>query len=133
MVGLPADSDLSPAIVLAHLKRDLWQIVEQAGPGAWVGRKGLRYHRLVFALWHRFREGRFDQMELGRRMLSLQRRFGRLLRKGLACAEEKTARFCANLLRFEEALWTFVRKEGVEPCPLNQVCSSRVNVITSGF
>jgi transposase len=48
-------------------------------------------------------------------MISIQRRFGRLLRKGLACAEEKTARFCANVLRFEEALWTFVRKEGVEP------------------
>ena len=48
-------------------------------------------------------------------MVSMQRRFGRLLRKGLACAERKTARFCANVLRFEEALWTFVRKEGVEP------------------
>ena len=99
----------------AHLKRDLRQIMEREGPGAWVGRKGLRYHRQVFELWHRFREGRFGRLELGRRMVSMQRRFGRLLRKGLACAERKTARFCANVLRFEEALWTFVRKEGVEP------------------
>ena len=34
----------------AHLKRDLRQIVERTGPGEWVGRKGLRYHRQVIAL-----------------------------------------------------------------------------------
>jgi transposase len=45
----------------------------------------------------------------------MQRRFGGLQRKGLACPEEKTARFWANVLRFEQALWTFVRKEGIEP------------------
>ena len=50
-----------------------------------------------------------------RRMHSLERRFGRLLRKGLSCPEGKTAKFCANVLRFEESLWTFVRREGVEP------------------
>ena len=50
-----------------------------------------------------------------RRMHSLERRFGRLLRKGLSCPEGKTAKFCANVLRFEESLWTFVRRKGVEP------------------
>ena len=31
------------------------------------------------------------------------------------CPEGKTAKFSANVLRFEESLWTFVRREGVEP------------------
>ena len=55
------------------------------------------------------------EAELRRRMHSLERRFGRLLRKGRSCPEGKTAKFCANLLRFEESLWTFVRRKGVEP------------------
>ena len=99
----------------AHLKRDLQRIAEREGEGAWVGRRGLRYYRQVFELWHRYREGRFGRAELRRRMHSLERKFGRLLRKGLSCPEGKTAKFCANVLRFEESLWTFVRRKGVEP------------------
>ena len=48
-------------------------------------------------------------------MHSLERRFSRLLRKGLLCPEGKTAKFSANVLRFEESLWTFVRRQGAEP------------------
>ena len=33
---------------------------------------------------------------------------------GMLC-RTKAAAFCANLLAVEAALWTFVRKEGVEP------------------
>ena len=36
-------------------------------------------------------------------------------RQGLSCPEGKTARCCVNLLRFEESLWAFVRRKGVEP------------------
>ena len=99
----------------AHLKRDLRRIAEREGEGAWVGRRGLRYYRQVFELWHRYREGRIDRAGLRRRMHSLERRFGRLLRKGQSCPEGKTARFCSNVLRFEDSLWTFVRSNGVEP------------------
>ena len=70
--------------------------------------------RQVFELWHRYQEGRFGRAELRRRMHSLERRFGCLLRKGLLCPEGKTAKYCANVLRFEESLWTFVRREGLE-------------------
>jgi transposase len=98
-----------------HLKRDLRQIAEREGEGAWVWRRGLCYYRQVFELWHRYREGRIDRAELRRRMHSLERRFGRLLRKSLLCPEGKTAKFCANVLRFEDPLWTFVRREGLEP------------------
>ena len=63
-------------------------------------------------MWHPYREGRIDRAELRRRLHSLERRFGRLLRKVLLCPEGKAANFCANVLRDEESLWTFVRREG---------------------
>jgi transposase len=40
---------------------------------------------------------------------------GELLRQAAVCAHDKTAGTCRDILRREEALWTFVRLEGVEP------------------
>ena len=40
---------------------------------------------------------------------------GKLLRQGTSCAHDKTAGTCRDILKREEALWTFVRVEGVEP------------------
>ena len=66
-------------------------------------------------MWHRSREGQIDRAELRRRMHSLEKRFGRLLRMGLSFPEDKTNKFCTNVLWFEESLWTFVLRNGVEP------------------
>src|SRR5204863_4256559 len=38
-----------------------------------------------------------------------------LLTEGAACGCAKTAALCQNLLKWERALWTFARVEGVEP------------------
>ena len=37
------------------------------------------------------------------------------LERGCACSDSKTAALCENVLALEPAMWTFVRKEGVEP------------------
>ena len=37
------------------------------------------------------------------------------LGEGARCVESKTAAFCQNLLDLEPALWTFLRREGVDP------------------
>jgi transposase len=37
------------------------------------------------------------------------------LDRGAACASEKTAATCRNLLEGEEHLWTFLRVQGIEP------------------
>ena len=102
-------------LVAGNYRWDLQRIAEREDEGAWVGRRGLRYYRQVFDLWQGYREGRIGRAELRSRMHSQERRFGRVLRKGLLCPEGKTNKFCANLLRFEESLWTFVRRKGVEP------------------
>jgi len=38
-----------------------------------------------------------------------------LLRQGTACDHSKTAGTCRDILKREDALWTFVHVEGVEP------------------
>ena len=99
----------------AHLKRDFQKIVDRGGEGSWVGWKGPRYVALVFAWWHRYKAGKCSRKLLKNGIYSVQRRLHRLLKAGLSCLEHKTARFCANVMKFETALWTFIHTKGVEP------------------
>jgi transposase len=69
----------------------------------------------LFALWNRFRAGEFDRPELKRRLIPLQARLGRLLRRGQESPDRKAAGLCRELSKWWPALWTFARVEGVEP------------------
>jgi transposase len=62
----------------------------------------------------RFRGGEFDRMELQRRLIPLQARLGRLLRRGRSNPDRKTA-VCRQLQKRWPALWAFARVDGVEP------------------
>jgi len=66
-------------------------------------------------LWHRFRAGEFDRLELRRRLIPLQARMGRLLQRGQESPDRKAAGFCRQLRKWWPALWTLARVEGVEP------------------
>ena len=48
-------------------------------------------------------------------MAAGQQKVGQLLRQGVDCDHKETAGTCRNILEREEALWPFVRVEGVEP------------------
>ena len=63
----------------------------------------------------RFRGGEFDRPELRRRLIPLQARLGRLLRRGQENPDRKAAALCRELTKWWPALWTFARIEGVEP------------------
>jgi transposase len=52
---------------------------------------------------------------LQRRLIPLQARLGRLLRRGQTNADGKVAGLCRELRKWWPALWTFVRVDGVEP------------------
>ena len=99
----------------AHLKRDFRKIVEVGGPSVFVGRRGLRIVKEVFAAWHRFQEGKVTRQTLQKLIEPLQRRLGKALLEGGLGSDARVAKFCENLLTLEPALWTFVTKEGVEP------------------
>jgi transposase len=76
---------------------------------------GLAEIERLFALWHRFRSGELDRRELQRRLIPLQARLGRLLRRGKKKPDRRAAALCRQLQIWWPALWTFARMEGVEP------------------
>jgi transposase len=99
----------------AHLKRDFQKIVDGGGPSVFVGRRGLRIVKEVFAAWHRFQEGKVTRRQLQKLMEPMQGRLGKALVEGGLGSDARVAKFCENILMLEPALWTFVTQEGVEP------------------
>jgi transposase len=103
------------ALCHAHVKRALQALVDCGGEAAPIGRWGLAEIARLFGLWHRFRAGEFDRQELRGRLIPLQARLGRLLRRGRENLDRKAAGLCRPLNKWWPALWTFSRVEGVEP------------------
>jgi len=99
----------------AHLKRDFQKLVDRGGESKEIGEMGLGAVEVVFPLWHAFRGGGLTRGQLQRQIALVRTTLREWLERGCACADSKTAAFCANVLDLEPALWTFVRKEGVEP------------------
>jgi transposase len=99
----------------AHLKRDFQKIVDRGGPGARVGREGRKLVKKVFAAWHAFQDGQCTRAQLEAQLAPVERRLNRVLIEGWLGDDATVATFCANLLKLESALWTFVTQEGVEP------------------
>lgn len=83
--------------------------------GAEVGEAGLKVVEKLFAEWGWYRGGGGSREELGRRMEAIEKELQEILRKGAGCAEAKVSKFCRNVQKVEEGLWSFVRVEGVEP------------------
>jgi transposase len=103
------------ALCWAHLERDFQALVDRGGEAEPIGRWGLAEIERLFALWHRFRAGDCDRPELRRRLIPLQARLGRLLRRGQDSPDRKAAALCRQLRKWWPALWTFARVQGVEP------------------
>jgi transposase len=108
-------SVLRRQICWSHLKRDFQKLVDRGGPAEAFGQKGLDTVRRLFHEWHLFRGGGLSRRQLQRRLQPVRCAMRRWLRQGARCPESKTASFCQNLLDLEPALWTFLRREGVEP------------------
>ncbi len=99
----------------AHLLRDFAAFVERGGASARLGRALLIAAEEMFGLWYRVRDGTLSRAEFQREMRPLQARIGRLLRMGTRREQAKTRHACANILKREAALWTFVAVENVAP------------------
>ena len=99
----------------AHLKRDFQAFVERGGQPERIGQALLTCVAQLFSLWHRVRDGTLRRPDFQIAMQPIQSRVGELLREGAQLAQEKTGRTCAQLLKLEVALWTFVHVDGVEP------------------
>jgi transposase len=102
-------------ICWAHLKRDFQKIVDCGGPSVYVGRRGLRIVKELFAAWHAFQQGKVTRRKLKALIEPLQHRLGKTLMEGGLDDDARVAKFCENLLLMESAMWRFVTTEGVEP------------------
>jgi len=99
----------------AHLKRDFQKIKDRGGPSVFVGQRGLRIVKEVFAAWHAFREGKVRRHQLQKLIEPLRDRRGKALMDGAFGDDARVAKFCNKVLDLENALWTFTLREGVEP------------------
>lgn len=98
----------------SHLTRDFQAIAERP-TDRWVGCRLVKASRRLFQIWHRFRDKKLTRSALQREMRPLRRHVAQLLFQGTHSKCAKTARTCRKLLRSRDALWTFVRYEGIEP------------------
>ena len=99
----------------SHLTRDFTAISERSGAAGDVGRKLLDETERMFVWWHRVRDGTLSHARFQVYMRPLRARVEAILAEGIELGDDKTARTCAKLLKSSEAMWTFVRVEGVEP------------------
>jgi transposase len=98
----------------SHLNRNFQALVDRGGRlGVW-GADFLALSRLVFRLWHLFREGTIDRPTLQAAMTPIQTAVHALLSQGSRRCDAPEG-MCQELLKHEDALWTFVREENVEP------------------
>ena len=107
----------------AHLKREFQKIAEREGESGLIGQALLEEERKLFSYWHRVRDGTLKRSSFGLYAGRIRQRIKRLLEHGAAnearrgdpSERARTSRTCRELLKVEEALWLFVRVEGVEP------------------
>ena len=98
----------------SHLIRNFQALLDRGGRlGIW-GADFLELSRVVFRLWHLYREGTIDRATLQAAMAPVQTAFHVLLERGARRADAPEA-LCQELLAHEAALWTFVREARVEP------------------
>ena len=99
----------------AHLLRDIEAIIARGGRSAEVG-EALRVEaRQRFHGWHRVRDGTLTHASCRTYMQPVRREVERLLEAGQRCGAPKTEGTCREIFTRRQALWTFVRHEGVEP------------------
>jgi len=99
----------------AHLIRDFCCFGERGGAGGEIGEQLLKRAAIMFRWWNRIRDGTVTRRTFQRRMKSVERSLGRLLRKAAVCGDAKIEGMAKEILKHEPALFTSVYAEGVEP------------------
>jgi len=99
----------------AHLLRDFEAMIERGGPSREIGEALRVQARQMFQWWHRVRDGTLAHASFAQYMWPIRHAIERLLDMGQTCGVQKTEGVCREILKVRQALWTFVRHEGVEP------------------
>ena len=88
---------------------------DRGGAARATGEILLEHSTVLFAWWHRVREGTWTHSTFQWYVGPLRYSFREELARGSRSRCPKTAATCLELLARERALWTFTRVEGVHP------------------
>ena len=99
----------------AHLKRDFQAFIDRGGDSQVLGEALMTLVNQMFSCWHVLEKGNLSRKQFQDQMQPVRTQVGELLRQGLNGSHSATAGTCRDILKREEALWTFVDVEGVEP------------------
>jgi transposase len=99
----------------AHLLRDIEAMIVRGGRSQEIGEALQVQARQMFHWWHRVCDGTLAHASFRTYMQPIRWEVERLLEVGQTCGAPKTEGTCREVLKRRQALWTFVRHEGVEP------------------
>jgi transposase len=99
----------------AHLLRDIDARLARGGCSRELGEAWRAQVQQMFHWWHRVRDGTLAHQTFARSRWPVRQEVERLLEAGQTGGVPKTEGTCRELLKLRQALWTFVRHEGVEP------------------
>jgi transposase len=102
-------------ICWAHLLRKFISFSERDGPAGRLGQELLDLTALVFNYWHGLKDGLLTRAEFKDWLQPVRCAFERTIRSAVCAQIPKLSGACADILRHQDALWTFVDCEGVEP------------------
>jgi transposase len=108
-------ADFVDCVRMVHLRRDFQAMIDRRDEGSAVGSDLLRSSDRLFHWWHKYRDGEMAWSTFLGYARPIRWGVRQALDRGAACASEKTAATCRNLLEGEEHLWTFLRVRGIEP------------------
>jgi len=99
----------------AHLIRDLQKLVDRGGKSALIGQALLAQTKELFHFWQRVRDGTLVRTDFAVEAFRIRPKIHQVLLEGAELGHAQTRRTCRNLLKVEDALWTFVAVDGIEP------------------
>ena len=102
-------------LCMAHLDRDFFKISERKGRAGNIGTRLLEQMDKMWEYWAKIRDGTLSRAEFQKKMKTIRGKVEGLLEAGTQCGHKKTQGTCEKILKYREALWTFVDVEGVEP------------------
>jgi transposase len=102
-------------ICWSHLLRDFQSWVDDGGAGVEIGNSLLSRAQTMFRWWRKVGEGGISRTQFQYKMCDLQNEVGRLLLKASVCGHRRVEGMARKIIEVEDALWTFVDHNGVEP------------------
>jgi transposase len=99
----------------SHLKRDFKSFLDYGKAARRIGERLLCEKRRLFRAWHQVRDGTIGRAEFQLAMRPVRRRILQLLEEGSRLHCKKVRGMCKQILKLQDAIFTFVDVERVEP------------------